>query len=107
MLESKLTAAALAIALSGCAIAPNTVTPEVTHMSHASQHEPFTDRPTSYGANIADVSVGWELSRHVTLTLAEGINLNRHYPSSDEYGDIKGPREEFTARLGYAFRVRK
>ena len=90
----------------GCAaIVPNTVTPELEHMSHASQHRPFTESPTRYGANIASVVLGWNLPRGVSLQLAEGISLDKRY-ATPSCGEIEGPREEFSARIGYSFKVR-
>ena len=39
--------AAAAIQLSACAaLVPNSVRPEFEHMSHMTQHAPFTDHPT-------------------------------------------------------------
>ena len=93
-----------AAALSGCAVLPNTIAPEFEHMSHATQHAPLTEHPTRYGANIAQVTAQWDYGR-AYVSLSEGIDLNRHYPYS--YGEIEGPREQFTARIGYRFTVRK
>ena len=104
----KLTALGAALAaLSGCAVLPDTVTPELEHMSHATQHAPLTDHPTEYGANIAQVDLGWQLAPRVALTLAEGIDLDRHYSQTPSCGELIGPREQFTARIGYTFNIRK
>jgi len=102
-MKTQIVLAAVLAALNGCALVPATVTPEFVHISHATQHEPFTDHPTRYGANIADVALGWNLAPHVTLTLAEGVSLDRHYPWMPGYGEIVGPREQFTGRIGYTF----
>jgi len=96
------------LALTGCAtLTPDYVAPEIEHMSHATQHAPFTSSPTGYGANIASVVVGYNIGRHLNLELAEGENLNRHYPSIPSDGEIIGPREQFSARLRYMIPVRK
>jgi len=94
----------LSLAASGCAALPNTIAPELEHMSHATQHAPLTDHPTRYGANIAQVTAQWDMGA-AYVSLSEGIGLNRKYPYS--YGEIEGPREQFTARIGYQFTVRK
>lgn len=100
----------LAFALSGCstltAVIPNTIAPELEHMSHASQHAPFTSSPTAYGANIAQLTAQWNLPHHFYFNASEGVNLNRHYASGDSCGEIEGPREQFTARIGYNFKLR-
>ena len=98
---------AFAALAAGCAALPDTVTPELEHMSHATQHAPFTAHPTAHGANMANVVLGWELGSRLNLELAEGRSLDRHYPASDQWGEIQGPREQFTARLRYTCRVPK
>jgi hypothetical protein len=105
----KLTSATAALAaLSACAVLPDTVTPTLEHMSHATQHAPFTAHPTEYGANIAQLEAGWTLAPHLTLTLAEGIALDRRYPGTPSTGELMGPnREQFTGRIGYTFNIRK
>ena len=97
--------------LSGCAaLIPNTITPEVVHESHASQHEPFTQNPTRYGANLAGVELDWHLPHHIVVSLAEGVSLDKHYTTpqyaAESYGEIMGPREQFIGRIGYQFQVR-
>lgn len=78
---------------------PDTVTPELVHVSHVSQHEPLTDRPTDYGYNLADVALGWSLTPRVSVTLADGYAIHRD--------SMPGPRETFTAKIGYTFTIRK
>ena len=95
--------------LSGCAaLIPNTITPEVVHESHATQHQPFTQSPTRFGADLAMLSFGWHLSKRVELSLAEGVSLDHHYGAAPDqaYGEIAGPREQFIGRIGYTFEVR-
>jgi hypothetical protein len=106
MIKSTAIVAALA-ALGGCAVLPDTVRPELEHMSHATQHRPFTSTPTRYGANMANLVVRWDLPKRFTLELAEGVSLDKHYPDIPAYGELIGPREQFSARIGYSFRVPK
>ena len=94
--------AAVAAQLSACmAIVPNSVRPEFEHMSHMTQHAPFTDHPTRYGANVANLVLHWDAPHHIQVEVAEGIDMDRAWGQSE--GEILGPREEFTARIGYSF----
>src|SRR5882757_7401375 len=96
------------VLLTGCAsLVPDYVAPELEHMSHATQHAPLTNPPTNYGADIASVVVGYNLPHHFNLELAEGVSLDRHYKQTDEWGEIAGPREQFSARLRYMIQIRK
>jgi hypothetical protein len=96
------------IALTGCAsLVPNYIAPELEHKSHATQHQPFTDHPTGYGGNTASLVVGWQLDKHLNLEIAEGWSLDHHYPQSNQWGEVEGPREQFSARLRYMIEVRK
>jgi hypothetical protein len=96
----------MALGISGCAtIVPNSIRPELEHISHASQHAPFTSSPTRYGANMANLVLHWDLPKHFTAELAEGVDLDRHYRDTNSCGEIMGPREEFTARIGYTFTI--
>jgi hypothetical protein len=98
----------LVINLVGCAaLVPNYVAPELEHISHATQHAPFTNAPTRYGANLANLTIGYNLPHHFNLELSEGVSLDRHYPQSNQWGEIEGPREQFSARLRYMIEVRK
>src|SRR5271165_4993200 len=83
----------------GCALAPNTVTPEFTHQSHTLQHEPFSRSPQSCGANLVDLDLHWRLPHNFTLDVSEGYDLNRHYDAAPgyatgSYGDIIGETRE-------------
>src|SRR5271170_1140426 len=98
---------ALVWVLAGCALVPNYVAPELEHISHATQHEPFTDNPTRYGANMANIVIGYKLPHNFSVELAEGVSLDHHYESSDQWGEIEGPREQFSARIRYMIQVRK
>jgi hypothetical protein len=99
--------AALAALVAGCTalapLEPNAVTPELTHLSHATQH--FGADPTHYGADIADLSLEWKLGRGFFFSLAEGAVLERQ--QGQGFGEIEGPREQFIGRIGYRFQVKE
>lgn len=57
--QVKILALAFALALSGCAVMPNDISPEIVHTSHAVQH--FGATPTNFGANIAQLTARWNL----------------------------------------------
>ena|SRR5208282_1772287 len=97
--------AVLIAVFSGCALTPNYVEPEIEHMSHATQHQPFTNEPTRYGAEIASVVVGWDV-HNLSIQLAEGVELDKHYAWDNSNGEIIGPREQFSARVGYRFTLK-
>lgn len=99
-------AACAALCLSGCAALPNTVAPEIAHLSHISQHAPFSDHPTDDGANIFGVVARWNFG-HAYAELGDGLDIDRHHSVTGANGEIIGSREEFTARIGYAFTVRQ
>lgn len=93
-----------AVAASGCAsLVPNSVRPEFEHMSHLTQH---MGDSTDYGANMANLVAHWDI-KHAYVEIAEGVDLDRHWPEVNSNGEIIGPREEFTARIGYVFQVRQ
>ena len=95
-----------ALVLQGCAALPNTIAPEFEHLSHAGQH--LGAGRTDYGANIANITAEWNLTKHFYVTLAEGIDLDPAYSvyGRPEHGEIMGSREEFTGRVGYKFTVK-
>lgn len=103
----KITLLLIALALEGCAALPNTIAPEFEHMSHATQHEPMTNAPTEYGAEILNLTAEWNLTPRFYIALSEGIALNNRDSCDCGYGEIGGPREQFTGRMGYRFTVRK
>ena len=95
----------------GCAaLVPNSITPELEHLSHASQHHPFTENPARYGANLANLVLRWDLGSRLHLDLAEGASLDKRYAkpqyAQDSCGEVEGPREEFSARIGYSFNLK-
>jgi hypothetical protein len=102
-----LTVAVASVALHGCAVLPDTVAPELEHMSHASQHWPFTDSGQKVGADMANVTAEWTMGDHAYLALTEGFNVSQKHLNGTAVGEIGGAREEFTARVGYRFTVPK
>jgi hypothetical protein len=93
----------LPLLLTGCALVPNSIRPEIEHMTHISQPEPLTH--PKYAADIASVALHWDLPKHFTLELAEGVVIEpRSSPIS--FGEIVGPREQFTMRIGYVFTLK-
>jgi hypothetical protein len=92
------------LALAGCALAPNSIRPEFEHLSHLTQHF-HSDGYPNYGADMVNVIAHWDIA-HAYIEVGEGINLDRHYCDTNSIGEIQGPREQFTARIGYVFQVR-
>lgn len=96
----------LALSVTGCAsLIPNSVRPEIEHLSHATQH--FQTFDPNYGSELFNLVAHWDIKQHAYLEIAEGVDLDRFYRSSNSYGEILGNREEFTARVGWVFTVRK
>lgn len=94
------------MALTGCStlkvLEPDGLPIEFTHVSHISQHEPFTDHPTKYGYQLLSIGARWELFSGLNLVLEDGINLNSRSPAPfEEYGALQGPKEVFTGRISY------
>ena len=90
------------LSLSGCALAPNTIRTDVSHLSHLSQH--FGDHRTNMGAEMAEVTARWN-DGGAFVDLTEGYNLS----PSDEHvciGGICGPRELTEVSVGYEWRIR-
>lgn len=94
------------IACTGCAVAPNTISPFVEHVSHISQHEPFTSHPTNYGYEEIGVQAHWNLPAHFYVDVAEGYNPGKSNTNGQATDGLYGGREVFTARIGYTFRVK-
>lgn len=84
--------------IGACSYAPRQVSIEADHVSHLTQHRPFSDHPTNFGYTSINVIARWH-KRHVYAELSEGLVLNARDGRS--FGGLWGPREVFTARLGY------
>lgn len=95
--------AAWVVTLSGCALAPNTIRTEVEHISHMSQH--FGPDRTNMGSESINVIARWDLG-HAYIEAGEGYNIS---PADGHecIGGLCGPREMFTAAVGYSFTVKK
>lgn len=93
--------------LQGCAVLPNTIGPFVQHDSHLTQHRPFTDDTTDYGANLIGIDAHWRAGP-VTVDLSEALNLQGAWSGDGHtgHGELLGPRESFEARVGYGFTIR-
>jgi len=98
-------AACLFLLLGGCAVLPDYIGPELEHLSHATQHEPFTSHPTNYGSEVFNITAEWgALDGGPYAELSEGIDLDPCRGGA--CGEIAGPREQFHARFGWRFRIR-
>ena len=106
----KILAACTLLTLGGCALVPNSVRPEFEHISHATQHEPFTNHPTEYGANMANLVLHWDLPRHFSLELAEGVDLDKTLETTERQLITRalelagGNRSKAAQLLGISFR---
>lgn len=92
----------LPVLLTSCALAPNTVRTEITHLSHLSQH--FGSHRTNFGAQYAQVVAQWRW-RGLYAEIGEGYNISPAR-GDDCAGAICGPRELSTATVGYVFEVK-
>lgn len=97
---------AASLALSGCVLAPNTLSPVVEHVSHATQHRPFTNSPTSYGYNQVALVAHWRIVRGAFVEVSEGYNWGPRNTEGEACGGLYGPHEVFMARAGYTFTVK-
>ena len=91
------------LALTGCAsLEPDRLTADVGHESHAIQHEPFTNEPTTYGRTVlAGATVPWDRAPwHTEVSEAWDV-LN------DGNDGSKAPREVFNAKVSYDIWSRK
>lgn len=99
----KVLAAVAALSLSGCALAPNTITPFVEHVSHASQH--FGSNPTHFGYEQIAVAARWNV-KGAFLEMSEGYNPGSRNSYGQACDGLYGGHEVFTARVGYDFRIK-
>lgn len=99
----------ISLLMAGCeAMVPNVLRPEIEHVSHLTQHAPFTSSPDNYGYDQVSITARWNTTEHTILEVSEGINLDRYFnnPPAYGYGALCGPREIFTARFGYEFKLK-
>jgi len=96
------------LALSGCTLVPNSVRPEIEHKSHLTQHFAHDGQP-DYGVEIVSILLHWDLP-HAYVEIGEGVALDHggwQEGGFRRYGEIQGPREQFTARAGLIIPLRK
>ncbi|HEV7611367.1 MAG TPA: hypothetical protein VGO37_05785 [Steroidobacteraceae bacterium] len=98
--------AVYAITSSGCAIVPNTVRVEFDHSSHMTQHAPFSNAGTNYGSNVANVLAHWDTPGKTFIEIGEGVSLDRRWKDTNSCGDVIGPREQFSLRIGKTFQLK-
>lgn len=102
-LPTSFAACALPI-LAGCAsLTPDSVSIFTQHISHATQHEPFTTEPTNYGSDIAGIAVAYTPLSRLHLSLSEGATIEPcdRVLNQRECGGMWGPREVFQATISY------
>jgi hypothetical protein len=97
---------ALFVLLTGCALAPDSVRPELEHMSHLSEH--FGSNQQEYAVNIVNAIAHWDLTKRAYFEIAEGYNISPHWIQYNSFGEIVGNnREETSVRVGYVFEIPK
>ena len=94
--------------LTGCStlrtLEPNSIPIEVTHVSHLTQHAPFTSTPHSYGYNSIAIGAKWVPLPHLSISVSEGLLLEREHVNAygqQWCGSLMGPREVFTGKIAY------
>lgn len=81
------------LALSGCALAPDYLRPELSHQSSAGQHWPFDSHPPSrYGMDEVGAALGWRFGGLV-------VEAEEAYSFHGEVCAVS--RDVFTLRAGY------
>lgn len=92
--------------LSGCAAMPDSIEPELVHVSHATQH--IGSNRTEFGYNEVAIAAKWRPTVHFTIEMSEGYNVNRqwHSPYGSQYGSLIGPREVFELRAGWEIPIK-
>lgn len=97
----------LAIGLNGCAaVIPSYVAPEIVHMSHITQHGVMGTHNDErcQGIEIIQLTAHWDFG-HAMAEISDGIAVDRA-SGQYSYGEIYGPREQFTAKVGYRFALK-
>lgn len=99
-----LAAAALPAVAGAVDLRPDSLSFELDHLSHASQHRPLTAEPHEYGMNIAALVARWQLTPRLSLAVSDGATLEacRRTAAQERIcGSFYGPREVFQARLSF------
>ena len=77
----------------------------MTHESHITQH--FGPDPTNYGSETIGLTATWSGDDGGPyLNVTDGVTLGPCWINGAGYGETLGPREIFTATLGWRFRVK-
>jgi hypothetical protein len=100
--------------LTGCGtlrvIEPDSLPIELAHVSHMTQHEPFTSNPHSYGYNAISVGAKWVPLPNLSISLSEGFVLEQGHVNNTTgvqwHGGLMGTREVFTGRVVYEFKLK-
>lgn len=86
----------LTASVAGCAeLKPVSIPVEIEHISHLTQHAPFTSNPTNHGANVVSAGLKWRVNG-VTIQVMEGYSPD----------PIDGLHELFTAKAAYEIPLR-
>jgi hypothetical protein len=98
----------MTLALQGCALIPSSIPIQIEHVSHLTQHEPFTSHPTGLEYNSISAGLKWTPARNLSIKITEGVVLGGpvYYNTKNDgretmYGDLLGPREVFSATVEY------
>lgn len=79
---------------------PDSITSDWTHVSHLTQHEPFTDHPTNYGFNALFLTAHWNFfNDRLHLSISEGAVIEQC--QYNWCGGLAGKRETFKGTLEY------
>src|SRR5271165_5456516 len=82
---------------------PDALAIEAQHVSHVTQHQPFTATPTNYGYEAIDLALKWRYGP-LQLVVSDGLILGtcvRYTATLQTCGSSIGPRETFNARVSY------
>lgn len=105
-LRAAVAACLLLLPLSGCALMPDYIGPEVTHESHVTQH--FGSDPTNYGSETIGLTAIWaKPGGGPFVEVTDGVTVGPRWTNGALCGVGKtlGPRETFTGTVGYLFKV--
>lgn len=91
------------LSLSGCTLMPNSVGPELAHVSHLTQHQPFTSHPTNIGYQTVGVAAHW-YAKGFYASVSESYNFAPYEGTT--CAGLCGSREVFDARIGYQFKLK-
>ena len=94
----------LCMTLTGCALTPDSIRPEIEHLSHTTQHWPIASHAdqTHLQVNTLEIMAHWDVAKVGYLEIGEGLALEGRWNNGpySGYGEVQGPREQFIARAG-------